>query len=78
LDGSQSHQDIWSDKQCTDLEKSFHGRNLAFIRPEQDNVVVFPNHRVVMRDDNFVTPDNSRYGCSGGQVDFLDGPADDF
>ncbi len=55
-----------SDKGGADLEQVFDGRNLRLVRHEQKHMVVFPDDRVVMRDDDVLVPDHGTDGGAGG------------
>ena len=65
------------DKYCADLEESFHSGYLALVGDEKNYVNIFKDDRVVMRNDDLLTPDNRGNRSAGGKFDVLDGPAHD-
>ena len=69
---------LWLNYQGLTDDKSSTSGYLVFIDQEQNNMILGFNHRIVMRNNNFVATNNCPDGAASGKLDILYRPPDHF
>jgi hypothetical protein len=64
-----------SEKGNSNLEQAFNSLNAFFIREKQNHMIIYLDHRIVVRNDHFLATDDRTNRRTFRQLDFIYGPA---